>query len=194
MSFLKTISSNDSDAELVQRYKNGGHLTTLGELYQRYMELVYGVCLRYLKNPEDAKDSVLAIFEELIKKLQKHDVVNFKSWLYQVAKNHCLMRLRSTKNIERATVDLESVQLEENVHLYGVLEEEEKLNQLDYCLSRLSAEQKDVVELFYKKGKCYNQIAEQTGLDWKAVRSAIQNGRRNLKKCIEKESIKSTLK
>jgi len=192
--FLKNISSTFTDAELVQQYKAGGELKILGELYQRYMELVYGVCLKYLKSPEDAQDSVLAIFEELVLKLQKHEVSNFKSWLYQVAKNHCLMQLRSEKAKSIKTIALESVQLEENLHLNSVLEKEESLNQLERCLEKLSGEQRNVIELFYKGGKCYDEISEQTGLDWKAVRSGIQNGRRNLKICIEKQKLKTTFK
>ncbi|MFN2441009.1 MAG: RNA polymerase sigma factor, partial [Chitinophagaceae bacterium] len=97
MAFIKKISSALADKELVDQYKRSSDLTVLGELYQRYMELVYGVCLKYLKEPEDAKDCVINIFEELVSKLQKHEVENFKSWLYQLAKNHCLMRLRSEK-------------------------------------------------------------------------------------------------
>lgn len=78
-------------------YKKSNDLQVLGELYQRYMELVYGVCLKYLKDSEAAKDCVMQIFEELILKLKKHEVDNFKNWLYQVAKNHCLMHLRTPK-------------------------------------------------------------------------------------------------
>ena len=90
MAFLKKISSASSDNELIQQYKTLESLDLLGELYQRYMELVYGVCLKYLKEPEDAKDCVLNIFEELVSKLKKHEVDNFKGWLYQLTKNHCL--------------------------------------------------------------------------------------------------------
>ncbi|MGZ8524236.1 MAG: RNA polymerase sigma factor, partial [Chitinophagaceae bacterium] len=83
------------DKELVDLYKQSGDLSVLGELYQRYMELVYGVCLKYFKDPETAKDAVMQVFEELVSKLKKHDVENFRGWLHQVAKNHCLMQLRT---------------------------------------------------------------------------------------------------
>jgi RNA polymerase sigma-70 factor (ECF subfamily) len=97
LAFLNKISSTDTDHELVQQYKAHGKIDTLGILYQRYMELVYGVCLKYLKEPEDAKDAVINIFEELVSKLKKYEVDNFKGWLYQLAKNHCLMKLRSKR-------------------------------------------------------------------------------------------------
>jgi RNA polymerase sigma factor (sigma-70 family) len=177
-----------SDEELVAAYKQTNDLLVLSHLYERYMDLVYGVCLKYFKDIEMAKDSVMFIFEELISKLQKHEITNFKSWLHQVAKNHCLMQLRSEKKFSKAAVDITLMQNEENVHLNGVLEKEEHLKQLQSCLERLPQEQKNAVELFYIEGKCYNEIAEQTGMEWKKVRSSIQNGRRNLKLCMEKQN------
>lgn len=193
MALLKHISSSLPDDELVQQYKQGQNLQVLGQLYQRYMDLVYGVCLKYLKEPEDAKDSVLLIFEELITKLQKHEVEHFKNWLYSLTKNHCLMRLRSEKNKRPVNLDVSLMQLEDNVHLDNELEKEENFEQLNYCLSLLTSEQRQVIQLFYLESKCYNQIVEETGLEWNKVRSHIQNGRRNLKLCMEKQKIQSTL-
>ena len=161
-------------------------MAVLGELYQRYMELVYGVCLKYYKEPERSKDSVMLIFEELVSKLKKHEVDNFKGWLHQLAKNHCLMQLRTPKNMKTVEFKTEIVQSEEEVHLNGVLEKEENFKKLEYCLSTLSDEQRDTVKLFYLEGKCYNEIVELTGVEWNQVRSLIQNGRRNLKNCMEK--------
>jgi RNA polymerase sigma factor (sigma-70 family) len=186
VAFLKKISNNTlTDKELVALYKQSGDMALLGELYQRYMELVYGVCLKYFKEPETAKDSVIQIFEELVLKLKKHEVENFKGWLHQVAKNHCLMQLRTPKNLKTVEFKTEFVQNEENVHLNGVFEKEENLQKLEYCLATLTDEQKEAIRLFYLEGKCYNEIVEITGQDWNHVRSCIQNGRRNLKICME---------
>jgi len=190
LSFLKNISHNSlSDKELVALYKESGDMAILGELYQRYMELVYGVCLKYYKDPETAKDSVMQIFEELVPKLRKHEVENFKPWLHQVAKNHCLMQLRTPKNMKTVEFKYELVQSEDNVHLNGVLEKEENFKKLEFCLGTLTNEQRETVKLFYLDGKCYNEIVEITGLEWNQVRSFIQNGRRNLKLCMENEKL-----
>jgi RNA polymerase sigma factor (sigma-70 family) len=194
VAFLKKISSLEiSDADLVARYKESNDQETLGDLFQRYMDLVYGVCLKYLKQPENAQDSVIAIFEELTTKLHKHEVDNFKGWLYTLSKNHCLMRLRSEKKQATVNFDVEFMQSEENLHLNGELEKEENFRKMEYCLGELPAEQKQVIELFYLQGKCYNEITELTGLDWNKVRSYIQNGRRNLKICMESQKVKSLL-
>jgi RNA polymerase sigma factor (sigma-70 family) len=195
VSFIRNISlpqnaGSLTDKELVTLYKETGDMSVLGELYQRYMELVYGVCLKYYKEPETAKDSVMQIFEELVSKLKRHEVDNFKGWLHQVAKNHCLMQLRTPKNLKTVEFKTEFVQSEENVHLNGVLEKEENFKKLEFCLGTLTEEQRIAIKLFYLDGKCYNEIVETTGHDWNQVRSLIQNGRRNLKNCMEKEELR----
>jgi RNA polymerase sigma factor (sigma-70 family) len=149
------------------------------------MDLLYAVCLKYLKDPETAKDAVMAIFEELISKLLVHEVSHFKGWIYAVAKNHCLMHLRSLKKMPLVN-ELDIMQLTENLHLNGVFEKEEQLLQLEKCMDSLSPDQKQAVQLFYLEEKCYRDIAATTNMDWNRVRSLIQNGRRNLKICMEK--------
>ena len=165
-------------------------MAVLGELYQRYMDLVYGVCLKYYKEPETAKDGVMQLFEELVQKLKRHEVDNFKGWLHQVAKNHCLMQLRTPKNLKTVEFKSELVQSEADVHLNGVMEKEENFKKMEFCLDTLIKEQRETIKLFYLEGKCYNEIVEITGQEWNQVRSLIQNGRRNLKICMEKEELR----
>jgi RNA polymerase sigma-70 factor (ECF subfamily) len=189
LAFIKNIShTNLTDKELVTVYKESGDMSVLGELYQRYMELVYGVCLKYYKDSEMAKDSVMQIFEELVSKLKKHEVDNFRAWLHQLAKNHCLMQLRTPKNLKTVEFKMEIMQSEEEVHLNGVLDKEENFKKLEFCMGTLAGDQQEAIRLFYLEGKCYNEIVEITGQEWNQVRSSIQNGRRNLKICMEKNS------
>jgi RNA polymerase sigma factor (sigma-70 family) len=188
LAFIKKILSAQNEAELVKQYKTGGDINVLGELYARYMELVYGVCLKYFKEPEEAKDAVINIFEELITKLKKYEVSNFKSWLYQLTKNHCLMKIRSSKS-QPVTVDIDIMHLGGNNHLDNVTWKEEQLNGMENCIEQLPAEQKQAIRLFYLKEKCYKEIADLTKTDINKVRSFIQNGRRNLKICMEKQAL-----
>ncbi len=150
------------------------------------MDLVYGVCLKYLGEPETAKDAVMAIFEELAQKLLKHQVEYFKGWLYTPARNHCLMQLRSAKGVKINEFNPDRMQIPEEMHLNGTWEKEGQLNKLSKCMDTLSPEQKAAVELFYLQNKSYKEIESITGLDGNKVRSHIQNGRRNLKICMEK--------
>lgn len=174
------------ESELIREYRISGDLTLLGELYEKYMSLVYGVCLKYLKNEEQAKDAVMQIFEQLISKLRMHEVSNFKSWLYSLARNHCLMELRSSQKHD--FVNLEDYGVENGLFLHqddsGA--DEQELKKMEKCMEGLPDEQRISIDLFYIQQKCYKEIAELTGYDIKKVKSYIQNGKRNLKICMEK--------
>jgi RNA polymerase sigma factor (sigma-70 family) len=187
VSFIRNISGSVlTDAELLSLYRQQYDQSVLGELYQRYMELVFGVCLKYLKERETARDAVMNIYTEMVEKLKKHEVGHFKSWLHTVARNHCLMQLRSPRNLKTRELNTDLVQNEENVHLNGELEKEAHFEKMETCLQTLVKEQEESIRLFYFEKKCYQEIAEITGYDWNMVRSYIQNGRRNLKLCMDK--------
>jgi len=175
-----------TDEELLLEFKQSNSQDVLAKLYLRYTDLVYGVCLKYLKDGEDAKDAVMNIYTELLQKLPQHEVENFKSWLYVLAKNHCLMQLRKEKKMITVEFQPAVMQSEDFSHLDNILSKEQDFKKLEQCLERLPGEQKQSIQLFYLENKCYNEIVEQTGMDWNKVRSLIQNGRRNLKICMEK--------
>ncbi|RFZ81253.1 sigma-70 family RNA polymerase sigma factor [Mucilaginibacter terrenus] len=186
MSFFKKPITpvNDDDDKLVAGYRAHGDLAVLGKLYERHMHLVYGVCLKYLKDEEQSQDAVMAIFEELVTKVRQHEIKQFKSWLYVLSRNYCLMQLRAGKKI--ITVELEEfmefdpiVHPEENGR-------EESLNKLEHCMGKLTPAQKQSVQLFYLEERCYKDIAEVTGFTMNEVKSYIQNGKRNLKICLER--------
>ncbi|HEX5668644.1 MAG TPA: sigma-70 family RNA polymerase sigma factor [Chitinophagaceae bacterium] len=190
MQDLRAIQGGDhSDLELIERYKKTHNNEILGLLYERYMHLVYGTCLKYLKDSEAAKDAVMNIFEELMTKLRTHQVDHFRSWLFVVSKNHCLMQLRKESRTHTTEIPVSLMQSEEDIHLNGVMEKEKHLNDLEDCLNRLPDEQQRSVRLFYLENKCYNEISDITGMEWNRVRSHIQNGRRNLKICMDNKSI-----
>ncbi len=185
---IKHIKSFASltDEELLNAFKKNADQEMLAQLYLRYTDLVYGVCLKYLKDGEAAKDAVMNIYQELLAKLQTNEVQNFKSWLYVVTKNHCLMQLRKEKKMVTVEFTPAVMQSERFEHLDSVLEKEHELKKLEFCIEHLPDEQKQSIQLFYIENKCYNEIVDKTGYEWNKVRSLIQNGRRNLKICMEK--------
>lgn len=179
-----------SDDSLISVYKKEGESSIVGELYHRYMHLVYGICLKYLKDREESQDAVMQIFEKLIVLLRTHEIENFKSWLYTTTKNHCLMRLRTMK--KEISVDLSEVVMEMNPSMHLNTETEEKLeleaniDQLEMCIKQLQVDQQHCITLFYLKKKSYKEISDETSNALKQVKSFIQNGKRNLKLCLEK--------
>lgn len=188
MKFIKQTAEKQQveDAELIARYKSTGNLETLGMLYNRYMHLVFGVCINYFKDEELSKDAVMQIFEELIPKLMVHEVQNFKSWLHVLTRNHCLMALRKAGRQNVVSIEGTFVENTEFVHLDIDNTKETQLTLMEKCMDTLPEEQRKSVDLFYLQEKCYKEVADITGYDMLKVKSYIQNGKRNLKICIEK--------
>jgi RNA polymerase sigma factor (sigma-70 family) len=176
---------NLTDEELIALYKKSEALDIVGELYNRYTALTFGVCLKYLKDREESRDAVMQIFEKLMASLKEHDINQFKGWLYVTARNYCLMQLRSKKgkNFEEISPFIMETGPEE--HLHDGPEIETNLSKLEKCIEGLGNEQKQCVQLFYLQQKCYKEITESTGFDLNKVKSHIQNGKRNLKICME---------
>lgn len=174
---------SDDDLLLLIRANN---LEAMNEIFVRYSLLVKGVCLKYLKNEAEAEDLMMELFSKLSNKVQNHTISNFRSWLYSVSKNECLMLLRKNK-INLADSEKELLKLtEDSVESLQLAQlNEEKLNLLYRAIEDLNHEQKKCVELFYLKDKSYDEIASSTGYDLKKVKSYIQNGKRNLKLKLE---------
>ena len=190
MRFKKNSSGNTAirELELLAEYRSTGDLELLGKLYEQYMPLVFGLCLKYFRDEEQSKDAVMQIFEELVKKLRVHEVTNFKAWLYTLSRNYCLMLLRSSSKHEIISIDEKFMENEAFVHLNLEDDTEEKLSVMAKCIEELPSEQKVSINLFYMEQKCYKEVADQTGFELGKVKSYIQNGKRNLKICIEKNS------
>lgn len=185
MKFIRQKQFGVCDSELIAQYKQTQNLEVLGKLYEKYMPLVYGLCLKYFKNEDRSKDAVMQIFEQLIQKLKIHEVGNFKNWLYSLCRNYCLMELRHDAKHE-------FVHLEDGLQKAGFdVEQElssgndEELIMMESCIQKLPDEQRMSIDLFYLQQKCYKEVADITGFDINKVKSYIQNGKRNLKICME---------
>lgn len=183
---VRHINNSADDNSLLTAYQESLDQNILATLFLRYNDLVFGTCMKYLKDEEASRDAVMDIYQELVQKLPQHKVENFKSWLYVVTKNHCLMQLRKDKKTPTVEFDGQFMQSEDFSHLDNVLEKEKHLQSLENCIEQLNEEQKHSIQLFYLENKCYNEIADITGIEWNKVRSLIQNGRRNLKICMDK--------
>jgi RNA polymerase sigma-70 factor (ECF subfamily) len=191
ISYFQTVNpklhNHISDQELLERFYADHDNQWLGILLERYTLLLLGVCMKYLKNEDLAKDSVQQIFLKAITELQKYRVEYFKSWVYMVAKNHCLMQLRDKPG--KNTIEVkESIAAEsEDPDKEDLLLHEKTYDYLREALKELNADQQLCVTLFYIQKKSYQQISEQTGYTMMQVKSHIQNGKRNMKLLIEKK-------
>lgn len=178
-----------TDKELLAQYKSTGDLKYVSQLYERYMHLVLGSCINYFKNEMDAEDAVMDIYEKIVKKTLTSDIKYFKSWLYTVTRNHCFEKLRTRNNRSAKESDAQIMYTETVFHPDSDFNDEE-IQVLHECIQDLESVQKSCIELFYFKKMSYAEIAEQLGLNFNKVRSRIQNGRRNIKICMNTKSLR----
>jgi RNA polymerase sigma-70 factor (ECF subfamily) len=188
---LSHLNEQYSDATLLDLYKKNKDSKWLGILFERYALLVFGVCMKYLKQVNDAQDATQQVFEKAFSEIQKYDVVYFKSWIYSIAKNHCLMQLRGKGH---QTVLFESFpedMLERTDSQVSTIQNENWLEQqsaeLNQALQELSNDQKICIELFYFQKLSYKEIEQKTGYSFQQVKSHIQNGKRNLRIILEQK-------
>lgn len=178
-----------TDTELLSQYKESEDAEYFGTLYNRYIPLLYGLCLKYLHDESKAQDAIMQLFEELLPKVSNYDIQTFKTWLYSVARNHCLQIIR--KESKEITVDFDSNLMESDEVLHLLCDEDndnERLLALRNCLERLPDGQRVSITHFFMKEMSYADIADKTGYSLNTVKSNIQNGKRNLKICINKHS------
>ncbi len=190
--------SQIADNKLVRLYKETTDKEIVGELFKRYTQFVFLVSLKYLKNEDKANDAVMQVFEKLFDDLLNHEVANFKSWLYMVTRNQCLMNLRKQQSDFKKSKDYQKdnenfVENEDNFHLTDNEDKESQENAVLKALEQLNEEQKKCINLFYFEGKSYAEIAEISGYSEKKVKSYIQNGKRNLKNILLKAGVAASL-
>ena len=188
MFFAQTHTREPDDDELLRRLRQTGQDSCFGTLYSRYIPLLYGVCLKYLQRQDLAEDAVMALFEELQPKIARYEIREFRTWIYSAAKNHCLQQLRKTKREIPHEPDARFMESAGITHLLDEPEAVSGNEPLKACLEELPEPQRISIRHFFFEEMSYADIAEATGWHLKSVKSYIQNGKRNLKICIEKRT------
>ncbi|MEO7312956.1 MAG: sigma-70 family RNA polymerase sigma factor [Chitinophagaceae bacterium] len=176
-----------TDQELLQLFYSDRNQELLGQLLQRYTLLLFGVCMKYLKHEELAKDGVQQVFLKALQEVPRYEITYFKSWLYMVAKNYCLMHLRDhNKHIPDELKEQHSRVLPQDDEKEEKKEKENLMELIEQGLETLNSDQKTCVTLFYLQKKSYQEISDATGLTMMLVKSHIQNGKRNIKIWVER--------
>lgn len=186
MQFVSSEPARPEDGLLLARYRAEGRPEDLATLYARYTELVYGVALRYLHSRADAEDAVMQIFEELLQKARRHDIRCFRTWLYTLVRNHCLMQLRQAGKMPPGELPRDMGCEDPLAELLCDGDRQQRLSEaLARCMERLPEPQQRSIRLFFFDNLSYADIAAATSWHLKSIKSYIQNGKRNLRLCLE---------
>ncbi len=182
-------TSQLTDSELIRLYVSKGENKWIEVLFNRHIRFVMAVCMKYLQDEELAKDTAMQVFEKAIEDLPRFEIQNFKSWIYKVSRNACMMHFRTDKSTITFSLDHKntaSALMEKEAVLHPDEEKgingELKLQQLEEAMKQLDQAQKTCIEMFYLNGKSYKEVEDATGFTNRQVKSYIQNGKRNLKK------------
>ncbi len=175
---LSRKTKNLTDEEIIAEFNEKGNPSLIGILFDRYARLVMGVCLKYLKDEDEAADTTMTIFKNLLENIGNYSIRSFKAWLYTYAKNECLMKLRKVKPV---VFSIDKIAF----GLAGEEEDDERIDlpieQLQQAIASLKNDQRVCIEMFYLNNLSYNDISDKTGFSWKEIKSHIQNGKRNLR-------------
>ncbi len=175
---------NFTDQELLNLYKIKGDKKSISVLFERYYHLILGVGIKYLKDKDAAADIVMQVFEKILTDVNKHEITFFKSWLYRVAQNQCLMELRKNNQITKSIQDSYVLNMEFQTETHHIEEKETNLLKMENCMEKLQQEQQQCIDLFYLKKMSYADIGNETKFTFMQVKSYIQNGKRQLKICM----------
>ncbi len=181
-----------SDEELLKHYKQSGNKDLFADLFKKHVSVVYGTCLFYLQDKDEAQDATMQLFEKLMLDINNREIDNFKGWLSFVVRNHCISIIRKNKSQNKNIKSYYEFEYEdanyETEEKINTVSDDVMLENMKQCLPKLKENQRLCVELFYLNNKSYQDIANQTGFTLNEVKSYIQNGKRNLKLLLESAS------
>lgn len=186
----------NSDEELLKHYKQSGNKEVFADLFKKHVSVVYGTCLFYLQDKDEAQDATMQLFEKLLLDINKREIDNFKGWLSFVVRNHCISIIRKNKSQNKNIKSYYEFEYEdanyETEEKINAVSDDVMLENMKLCLPKLKENQRVCVELFYLNNKSYQDIANQTGFTLNEIKSHIQNGKRNLKLLLEGASTTRT--
>jgi RNA polymerase sigma-70 factor (ECF subfamily) len=181
-----------SDEELLKHYKQSGNKDLFADLFKKHVSVVYGTCLFYLQDKDEAQDATMQLFEKLMLDINNREIDNFKGWLSFVVRNHCISIIRKNKSQSKNIKSYYEFEYEdanyETEEKINTVSDDVMLENMKQCLPKLKENQRLCVELFYLNNKSYQDIANQTGFTLNEIKSYIQNGKRNLKLLLESAS------
>lgn len=184
----KKNMSTLTDDELLQKHKESADAEYFSELFSRYVPLMYGVCLDYLRDEDKAHDAVMQLFEDLLPKVSRYQIAVYRTWVYSVTKNHCLQILNKEKKEIIIDFNLDVMESEQILNLFNEdSKEQEQSDALNHCLEKLPDNQRISIMHFFLDEMSYADIVDETGFPLTKVKSYIQNAKRNLKICMDKQ-------
>lgn len=187
---------NFTDSQLIALYREGNHKAFDG-LINRHSQAIYRFALRLLASQEDAHDITQETFIKAWKNLKKFDTSrNFKTWIFSIARNLVIDKLRKKKSISFSELD-KNISEDENsfdanipddqLLPHEIFEQNENIALVKNALESISFDQKTVVLLHHGEEMTFEEISEILNKPMNTVKSQYRRGLISLKKFIESQ-------
>ena len=183
------------EKEFIQALKSRDSLA-YSKLIDDFQDRVFGTCISFVPNKEDAEDIAQEVFLEVFNSIDKFKVKSkLTTWIYRITTNKCLefIRKRNTKkrfaflqSITGNVLPLDKTTYFTEINHPGIQLENKELNEtLFKAINSLPESQSVVFTLHKIDGKSYDEIAEITNKSLSSVESTMFRAKKNLKSILE---------
>jgi RNA polymerase sigma factor (sigma-70 family) len=167
-----------------------GDTNVFGVLVDRYKEMIFTLALKMIKNREEAEEVSQDTFVKVFNSLNKFKGDSkFSTWIYKIAYNTCLDRLKKNKKKENTiSIDEFSDHLVKTLdNALSALEEKERKQTIQNCLNLLSREESFLLTLYYFDDQNLDEIAKIMNINSNNVKVKLFRSRKKLAVILKKQ-------
>jgi RNA polymerase sigma-70 factor, ECF subfamily len=168
-----------NESELIAQILDGNE-NAYGALVDRYKEGLYRHCFKFMRDENEAEDIAHEAFIEAYVHLDRYDPrFRFSTWLYKIATNLALMRLRKRRDIR-----LDEDELDRIVSDLPGAEDLAFYREIRDAVDALPLQYRTVVSMHYWQGKSYSEIATHMGTSVGSIKGWMSRAKKQLKEVL----------
>jgi RNA polymerase sigma factor (sigma-70 family) len=183
------MSGGLTDNEIISRVLRGEH-QLYAELVNRYQNFVFTISLRYTPQREDAEEIAQDVFVKAFKALPDfRGESKFSTWLYSIVNSTSITFLRKKKLDMRSLDDERVFEVADNTppgNFVSPAEHKSKLAMVNKAIRLLSADDANLITLFYKAEQSLDEIGKILSIDPNTVKVKLHRARQRLKDKMER--------
>ena len=183
------ITTGLSDTDIIGRVLQGQQ-AVFSQLVERYQNYVFTLVLRFIESREDAEEVAQDVFIKAYRSLADfRGESKFSTWLFTITRTSCISFLRKRK-LNTLSLDNERTGLQvenrESGFRANLIEQKSRHAMLNEAIGMLSADDSQVLTLFYKGEQTLEEIAQIMGMETNTVKVKLHRARQRLKDKMEK--------
>lgn len=185
-----------SDEALLLKYFQTEQLSFLQQLLEKYLHIIFAFSYQVLQDREQARTASLSVLHMVQREIKDAPPARFREWIYRICREVCILAIR--KQIKSAELTLEyllAIEQTTPVHFNGTAEwfvskDPAEQKSIEDILHQMNPEEKDVLLLFYKEQKSYEEISKILDLSPGKIKTKLHNGRKTFIKKVQLSNLK----